>query len=326
MVEVVLINIASIEHQIEIHVVDLVEAIDNTDITVLDILQGLKYVFDYRLASGKLPHLDAELMAKLCKGLLEQTHHKKGNLINQRPTEEADLAFSLFGDFIASVSEFRMAVGTYSASDLRHRLKIHRRCQPRSTEEQKIAAASLLGLLTLRFPQFSDWHELVNEDEHDDIEKLMAQYPEKFHTPAMPSADTVFPPPALYFDKNAEALAAMYGSNTSTGLKEENIARLREHYGINQLPAPPKASLLKMLWGQLSDFMVIILTIVAAVNLGTQHYNEAVVLIIVVVINVTIGVTQEVKANKALEALLTLTVAQASVIRDGNQKSLIQPT
>jgi hypothetical protein len=41
-------RLASIEHQIDIHVLDLVDASENPDISVSDILQGLKYVVDYR--------------------------------------------------------------------------------------------------------------------------------------------------------------------------------------------------------------------------------------------------------------------------------------
>ncbi|KAJ2990323.1 hypothetical protein HDV02_004475 [Globomyces sp. JEL0801] len=188
---------ASIEHQIDIHVLDLVEAVENPDVTVLDILQGLKYVVDYRLTNGKMSHLDLDLMTRLAEGLLHQTHKKSGNLLNQKPTEEADLAFALFGDFIAYIAEFRQAVGTYSTTDLKHRLKIHRRVHARASKEQRVMAASLIGLLTLRFPQFKDWKELVDEDEHDDVEKLIKEYPEKFQSPAMPSVETLWPPPCM---------------------------------------------------------------------------------------------------------------------------------
>ena len=93
----------------------------------------------------------------------------------------------------------------------------------------------------------------------------------------------------------------------------------REFYGRNILPTPPKASVLKMIFAQLTDFMVIVLILVAIVEFITGDDKAAYVLLFVVLINVTIGVTQEYKANQALEALLTLTVPKASVIRDGKQ-------
>ena len=145
-----LYTIASIEHQIDIHVIDLVDASENPDISVSDILQGLKYVVDYRLAGGKLPHLDQALMKKLAQGLLEITPLKAGNILNQSPTPEADLAFHLLADFLFNIVEFRLAIAEISVSDLRYKLKLHRRCRPRASEEQRVAAATILGLLTTR--------------------------------------------------------------------------------------------------------------------------------------------------------------------------------
>lgn len=64
--------IASIEHQIDIHVVDLADSSENQEVPVADVLHGLKYVADYRLSGGKMPHLDAALMKRLAQALLEQ--------------------------------------------------------------------------------------------------------------------------------------------------------------------------------------------------------------------------------------------------------------
>ena len=114
----------------------------------------------------------------------------------------------------------------------------------------------------------------------------------------------------------------MFQSNTETGLKAEQIEKLREKYGYNKLPQPKKNSLLMMIWSQLIDFMVLILIVVSIVEFSLTQFNEGIVLISVVVINVIIGVVQEYKATKALEALLTLTVPKASVIRDGKQQIL----
>ncbi len=115
----------------------------------------------------------------------------------------------------------------------------------------------------MRFPQFADWKELVEEDQSDLVTQLMKDYPEKFSAPKMPSPETLYPPPALYFDKHSQALAQMYNSSTQTGLTSELVKAHQEYYGKNQLPPPPKASLLKMLYAQFTDFMIIILIIVA---------------------------------------------------------------
>ncbi|KAJ3300166.1 P-type ATPase [Borealophlyctis nickersoniae] len=311
---------ASIEHQIDIHVLDLVDAVNNKDISLEDVLAGLKYVMDYRIKGGKMPHLEAELMARLLEGLLQNMGHHEGNLLRHRPTPEADMAFTLFGEFLEEVEEFRTAVGRKSASDLRHCLKIHRRCQRWSTPEEHENAAGVMALLIRYFPQFSDWKELVKEDEINDVEKLMEDYKDKFQQPAMPQAKELHPPPALYFDKNVEALAKMFGTDIKNGLTNSQVADFTDFYGQNKLPEPKKESALKMFWGQITDFMIIILILAAIAEIATGDVKAAIVLLVVVVINVIIGFTQEYKANKALEALLSLSVPQAKVIRDGKQE------
>ncbi|KAI9017416.1 hypothetical protein BC832DRAFT_617978 [Gaertneriomyces semiglobifer] len=308
---------ASIEHQLDIHVLDLADAPEHAEISLGDVLQGLKYVMDYRIKGGKQPHLDGKLMEKLLDGLLANMAHQTGNLLKQYPTPEADLAFVLFGEFLQEVEEFRTAVGKKSATDLRHYLKFHRRCQPSSSEEERAAAAGVLSLLMAYCPHH-DWKELVKEDEHDDVLKLMKEYKDVFSgIGSMPAATVVLPPQALYFDKNAERLAEMYGSNMQTGLASSRIGELAMHYGPNKLPSPPRESALAMFWAQLSDFMVLILIAAAVAQFATKDWEAGVVLMVVVVMNITIGFTQEYKANKALEALLSLSVPQATVIRDG---------
>lgn len=74
-----------------------------------------------------------------------------------------------------------------------------------------------------------------------------------------------------------------------------------------------------MIYTQVTDFMIMILLTAAIVEFATDDSKAAYVVLAVVIINVLIGVTQEYKANQALEALLTLTVPKASVIRDGKQ-------
>lgn len=167
------------------------------EISLDDVLQGLKYVMDYRIKGGKMRNLDLDLMRRLLEALMQHMAGKQGSLMNQRPTAEANLALVLFGEFLEDVDEFRIAVSEKSSTDLRHALKIHRRCQPNSDEKDKEFAASILALLTKNFAQFSDWRELVKEREHNDVERLIEQFKDRFNQPAMPPLQNVnllFPP------------------------------------------------------------------------------------------------------------------------------------
>jgi P-type Ca2+ transporter type 2C len=185
---------------LDIHVLDLAEVAGNPDIGLLDVLHGLKYVMDYRIRGGKMKHLDGALMERLLDALLQHMGYETGSLLKKRPTEGADLAFTLFGEFLEEVEEFRRAVATKSATDLQLSLKIHRRCQPYSTKEQREDAAGILNLLTTHFVQFEDWRDLVKSEEHNDAQTLIEEYKGSFDNRKndiimMPPVDeNIFPP------------------------------------------------------------------------------------------------------------------------------------
>ncbi|KAF1807697.1 hypothetical protein FB192DRAFT_1270721 [Mucor lusitanicus] len=204
--------------------------------------------------------------------------------------------------------------------ELRDRLKIHYRCQPWSTPEQKRGAVTMVQLLTSssNYGGAYDWRDLIKKDEQEDMKELLEKQP-----PAM-TKDTTYqlllPPQALYFDRSIDKLMRMYPeSRLDTGLSSAAIASLHQHYGYNQLPDPPKPSAIKMLWAQLTDFMVLILLVAAVVEAAERDFNSMSVLIAVIVLNTIIGFSQEWKASKTLNALMNLAVPKARVMRDGKQ-------
>ncbi|KAJ3060614.1 P-type ATPase, partial [Podochytrium sp. JEL0797] len=314
---------SSVEHQIDIHVMDLVEVSDQCGFSLSEILEGLKFIMDYRIRGGKMRHLNFEVMERLLEGLLQNMDAEAGSLKDKHPTMESDLAFILFGEFMEEVEDFRRAVATKSATDLRQPLNIYRRCH--STKIERENAAAILHLLQTHFIQFRDWRELVSDNEQADVQKLVNEYAPRFKdgSSSMPmSLENVIPPSALYFDKNSEKLAEMFGSDVQNGLSSSQIPALQALYGPNTLPAPPKVSALKIMWGQVTDFMVMILVAAAIIEAAMQEYDPTIILLLVGVINVTIGFCQEYKANKALEALSSLSVPYANVIRDGKQENI----
>ncbi|KAI8069379.1 hypothetical protein BC940DRAFT_25452 [Gongronella butleri] len=285
---------------------------------------------DYRIKGGYHPRLDASLMNRLCEGLLLFTGQTEGNLLRKKPTAAADAAFFLFGDFLEEVDEFRAMVGSKDAIELRQQLKLHHRCQSSSSDEQKRAALAMLQLMRA-YAQLQDWRDLVKPSEHDAMATLLASplaKDMKERDQLMPSVNKsrpnllLPPPPSLYFDRSVEKLLGMYAhTDPNKGLASHLVPSLREHYGMmNRLPDPPKPSVLKMLWTQLTDFIVLILLAAAIVQAGQQEFNSMAVLLIVVVLNTIIGFTQEWKASKTLNALMNLSVPKARVIRDGDQQ------
>ncbi len=117
-----------------------------------------------------------------------------------------------------------------------------------------------------------------------------------------------------------EALDAL--GTSAQGLTFEEAEKRRETYGRNVLKERKKKSLLRMIWEQVKDVMVIILLIAAVVSLIFQDWPEAVVIFTIVVINAVIGVVQEKKAADALASLSTLSAPTARVLRDGKEHIL----
>ncbi|KAI8969932.1 hypothetical protein BDF20DRAFT_888480 [Mycotypha africana] len=325
----------SIEQQIEVYVNDMFNIQDNKSVTLNDILEGLRYLMDFRIKGGYQPRLDKQLMKRLSEGLFLNMGHTEGSFLKKKTTDAADTAFYLFGDFLEEVEEFRSIISEMDISDLRQQLKIHYRCQPSSTMKQKRGALAIVMQLARFFPsQFGDWRDLIKESEQDDLERLLnsplaeeIKLGDQNSSSKMPTAPQlvnalVLPPPqALHFDRSVEKLLAMFHqTDKDNGLPNALIPALREHYGWNQLPKPPKQNALKMIWQQLTDFIVLILIAAAVVEAAEKEFDSMIVLLIVVVLNTVIGFTQEWKASKTLNALMNLSVPNAAVIRDGQQK------
>ena len=107
----------------------------------------------------------------------------------------------------------------------------------------------------------------------------------------------------------------MFTTSLTLGLTDSQHQILLKVYGPNSIPEPPKPSIFKMLLSQLTDFIIVVLIIVAIIEPFVDHKSgepydlrTSSVLLVVVVLNVIIGFTQEYKATKALAALMSLTV------------------
>ncbi len=126
-----------------------------------------------------------------------------------------------------------------------------------------------------------------------------------------------------WFNKEIKDVEKELETNQETGLSQEEVTKRREKYGLNQLKEKKKKSLLMRFIDQFKDFSIIILIIAAIVSgfVGVaegEGITDTIIILIVVVLNAVIGVTQESKAEKSLEALQKLTDHASKVIRDGN--------
>ena len=129
-----------------------------------------------------------------------------------------------------------------------------------------------------------------------------------------------------WFQKSIEEIEKEFEVNQGQGLSEEQVKKNREIYGSNELAAKKKKSLFIKFLEQFKDFMIIIL-IIAAIISGIVGYVEgegitdSIIILIVVVVNAIIGVAQESKAEKSLEALQKLSSQVVKVVRNRKYSS-----
>ena len=125
-----------------------------------------------------------------------------------------------------------------------------------------------------------------------------------------------------WFNKSKEEVEKELGTNLDLGLTSEEVQKRQEKYGLNELKAKKKKSLFQKFLDQFKDFSIIVLIIAAIVSgfVGVaegEGITDTIIILIVVIVNAIIGVTQEAKAEKSLEALQKLTDHASKVIRNG---------
>jgi len=101
------------------------------------------------------------------------------------------------------------------------------------------------------------------------------------------------------------------------GLKGEEARNRLNEQGRNVLPTGKRKTILSMFIDQFKDFLILILVAAAIISGLLGETTDATVIIAILVINAILGVSQERKANKALDALKKMSVPECEVIRDG---------
>ena len=130
-----------------------------------------------------------------------------------------------------------------------------------------------------------------------------------------------------WFNKTVEEVEKELGTNKENGLSSKKVEENRAKYGLNELKEKKKESLLQKFIDQFKDFSIIVLIIAAIVSgvvgvMQGEGFTDTVIILIVVLLNAVIGVAQESKAEKSLEALKKLSAHAAKVIRDGKETAI----
>ncbi len=123
-----------------------------------------------------------------------------------------------------------------------------------------------------------------------------------------------------YCEEKKAVLAEL--DSSENGLSSAEAQKRLEAHGKNKLKEPAKESLIKRFFGQMADPMIIILLVAAAISgvlavMQGESFADVIIILAVVVVNAVLGVYQENKAEKAIEALQEMSAATSKVLRDG---------
>jgi calcium-translocating P-type ATPase len=106
------------------------------------------------------------------------------------------------------------------------------------------------------------------------------------------------------------------------GLSSDEASRRLDRHGPNQLPEGRRRTLLQRLGAQLNNLLIQVLIAASLLSLLIGHAVDALVILVVVIVNTAIGLVQEGRAEKALEAIRAMIDPRASVVREGRRLTI----
>lgn len=121
----------------------------------------------------------------------------------------------------------------------------------------------------------------------------------------------------MWFVKNKDEVIKELQVNALQGLTSEEAKERLAKYGENKLAAKKSKSLLQLFFAQLNDAMIYILLGAALISGILGEISDAIIIALVILINAIVGLIQESKAEKALEALKKMSTPKAIVKRNG---------
>jgi Ca2+-transporting ATPase len=142
------------------------------------------------------------------------------------------------------------------------------------------------------------------------------------------------PPRLAWHHASADEILAYWQADPKAGLTEAAAADRLAKVGPNRLPEEPPEPWWKKLWAQISDFTVLALLAAAAIAAGlglfapeagasfVERFGDSIAILAIVILNAVLGLVQERRAERALDALRQMTAPTARVIRDGKQRDV----
>ena len=128
-----------------------------------------------------------------------------------------------------------------------------------------------------------------------------------------------------WHDKSLGETLSQLGTHRHRGLSDGEAKTRLDRYGPNELKGKPPRSLALRLLDQLKDPMILVLLAAAGLSFlssGGADWLDGAIILLIVVVNAAISISQENSAQEALEALQRMSAPKARVIRGGTESSL----
>jgi len=129
-----------------------------------------------------------------------------------------------------------------------------------------------------------------------------------------------------FYNLSKEETIKKLNTNPAAGLSSDRANELLKSFGENKLREKKKKTFIQRFFDQFKDVMILILIaaaiisfVIACVEKNPREFFEPALILLIVVLNAVLGVMQESKAEKALDALKNMSAPHAKVLRDGTQ-------
>ena len=127
----------------------------------------------------------------------------------------------------------------------------------------------------------------------------------------------------MWYTLSTKEVEKQMQTNIEFGLNEKQVKDKQNRFGLNKLEEKKKESIVIKFIKQFNDFMIIILIIASIISAvvarleGSNDYFDSIIIIAIVVFNAIMGLVQEAKAEKSLEALKKMTAPTCRIKRNG---------
>ncbi len=121
---------------------------------------------------------------------------------------------------------------------------------------------------------------------------------------------------------SAEEVASLLDVDVRDGLSDRQVVERTAIYGSNELREKRRTTLAEKFIAQFKDAMILILLAAAVIAGVIGEISDTVVILIIVILNATIGLVQEYRAERAVDALRRMTEPEARVRRDGHLQTI----